>query len=106
MSISAYDAFSTMFYALDAAYSDLGGAVLRSYLTNANPFLFAGEGSADPAVFELFKQEFDSRIGDSASPEEARLFVRDYLGNEGEVLLAAFDAVADSERWESAISGL
>lgn len=106
MSTSSYCAFEAMFYALDAAYDENKNLALRSYLANANPFLFANEGSADPAVYETFKQGYDLALGLDASVEEARMFVREYLKGEGEALLESFDEIADAESWEKAILGL
>lgn len=106
MGTSSYNTFKAMFYALDAVYDENKNPVLRSYLTKANPFLFADEGSADPAVYEAFMREYDLALGSDASPEDAMRFVRAHLKGESEDLLEAFDKVADAESWKDTLRSI
>lgn len=99
MRISAYKAFVTMFYALDAAYDENKSDELGQFLGGANPFLFKGEGSADTAVYEGFKIGFP----DNADETESLRFVRNYLLKQGEFLLNAFDSIADIDAWIKAL---
>ena len=103
MSVTAYAAFIAMYYALDAAYDEIGGEELRRYLSDANPFLFIGEGSADPAVYAEFEQAYKGTCGDCSNAQEALAAVRDYLGRQdADALIAAFDSVVDYASWEKA----
>lgn len=79
MSATAYAAFIAMYYALDAAYDAIGEEELRRYLSDANPFLFKGEGSADPAVYAELEQAYRGACGDNPDAQEALSVVRDYL---------------------------
>lgn len=106
-----YQAFVSMFYALDVAFKKNGTERLRSFLSEANPFLWKDKGSADPAVYEEFSKSFGERFGiQGATPEEARLFVRDYLGiqdneycwAEGD-FVAAFDSIVTPQLWERSL---
>lgn len=103
MSVTAYAAFIAMYYALDAAYDAIGDEELRRYLSDANPFLFKGEGSADPAVYAEFEQAYKGACGDDPNAQEALAAVRGYLGRQDtDALIAAFDSVVDYESWEKA----
>lgn len=104
MSVTAYAAFIAMYYALDAAYDAIGDEQLRRYLSDANPFLFKGEGSADPAVYAEFEQAYKGVCGDDPNAQEALAAVRGYLkGQDAGVLIAAFDSVVDPGRWEECL---
>ena len=68
------------FYALDAAFEKGGTEYLRSFLSEANPFLWKRRRLTDPAVYEEFTKAFDERFGSQgAASEEARSFARDYF---------------------------
>lgn len=99
MRVDAYRAFVMMFYALDATYDGGSPDGLRNYLSDANPFLFKDEGSADASVFESFKSGFP----DDADEIGAFRYVRDYLSRLDEVLLKSFDSVVDAEAWKRAL---
>lgn len=118
MTVTAYDAFVNMYYALDAAFDEHNSDRLREFVSEADPFLWKDKGSADPAVYIEFEQAWKKRFGDGqVTPPEARQFVSDYLKTQdegeyafapaGDVTLAeAFDSVADEETWEEALSEL
>ena len=99
MKVDAYKAYVTMFYALDAAYDNNNSSELGQFLSAANPVLFKGEGSADIAVYEGFRVDYP----DDAEEAEALSFVRDYLAKQGELLLAAFDSIANAAAWNEAL---
>lgn len=105
MKVSAYDTFVAMYYALDAAYDEIKDEELRAFLSDANPFLFKDEGSADPAIFAEFSEEFEAEFKDGASEQESLDFVRDYLRSQNAtVLIATFDTIVDSAKWAKALN--
>lgn len=119
MKVDVYDSFVAMYQALDVAFDEHPTSErLRAFVSESNPFLWEGKGSADPAVYIEFERAWNRRFGRSdATAPEAREFARDYLGtqDEGEysfapaggmTLAEAFDSVADEETWEEALSDL
>lgn len=104
MTLTAHKAFVAMFYALDAAYDDNHDRDLGSFLSAANPFLFKGEGSADVAVYDEFRCEYNLQYPEGAKPEEARLFVRGFLDAKSDKLVRFFDGVANASSWADAVS--
>lgn len=119
MRVDVYDSFVAMHQALDAAFDEHPSSErLRSFASEANPFLWEGKGSADPAVYIEFRQAWEKRFGNhEVTPPEARQFVRSYLGTQdegeysfaptgGTTLVEAFDSVADEQTWEEALSEL
>lgn len=105
MQVTAYTAFVAMYQALDAAYDTIKSESLRQYLSDANPFLFEGEGSADPAVYVEFEQLFNETCGKSPSAVDALSAVRSYLGEQdADALVAAFDSVVTPECWEKVVN--
>lgn len=119
MQVDVYDSFVAMYQALDAAFDEHPTSErLRTFASEANPFLWKGKGSADPAVYAEFEQAWEKEFGDrEVKAPEARQFVRGHLKaqDEGEyafapasdvTLVKAFDSVADEETWEKALSDL
>lgn len=117
MQVDVYDSFVAMYQALDAAFDEHPESErLRTFASEANPFLWKGEGSADPAVYIEFEQAWEKEFGDrKVTALEARQFVRSHLKTQdegeyafapaGDVTLAeAFDSVADEKTWEEALS--
>lgn len=111
MQTHSYQTFVSMFYARDAEFEENGTERLRTFLSEANPFLWKDKGSADPAVYEEFSKAFDERFGtQGAVPEDAMAFVRDYLGTqnseycwvEGD-LVAAFDGIVTPQLWKQSL---
>ncbi|MDD6694013.1 MAG: hypothetical protein PUE38_06580 [Olsenella sp.] len=114
-----HDSFVAMYQALDAAFDEHPSSErLREFASEANPFLWKGKGSADPAVYIEFEHAWKERFGNHeiAAPE-ARQFVRGHLKTQDEdeyafapagdvTLVEAFDSVADEATWEEALSEL
>ena len=99
-----------MFQALDALWDECHDDTLAGYLSEANPHLFKGKGSADPAIWAEFSATFAKRFPDGeTSLEDAYGFVTEYLegisdeyskvypGNKR--LADAFLEIAPIERW-------
>lgn len=118
MTVTAYDTFVNMYYALDAAFEERSSDRLREFVSESNPFLWKDKGSADPAVYIEFERAWKKELGDGqVTPSEARRFVRAYLKaqDEGEyafapagevTLVGAFDSIADEKSWEETFSEL
>ena len=80
--MTAYETFVMLFYSLDAMYDERPNESLGNYLSGLNPFLFEGEGSADPAEYDEFETEFSKVFtSGSAKPERAYEFCQKYLKN-------------------------
>ena len=110
MRADAYSTFVNMFQALDALWDECHDDTLAGYLSEANPHLFKGKGSADPAIWAEFSATFAKRFPDGeTSLEDAYGFVTEYLegisdeyskvypGNKR--LADAFLEIAPIERW-------
>ena len=52
--MSKYELFCMIFYVLDAEWDETKNKHLGTFLSAANPFLFKGTGSANPAIYEHF----------------------------------------------------
>ena len=78
--MTAYETFVMLFYSLDAVYDESPNESLGNYLSGLNPFLFEGEGSADPAEYNDFETEFSKTFTSGlAEPESAYEFCKKYL---------------------------
>lgn len=73
------DIFILVFYALDNIYDKKPTEVLGNFLSDMNPFLFKGEGSAVPDVYEAFKKSFEEKFEKECSEKESYYFVKDYI---------------------------
>ena len=114
MQATVHDAFTAMYYALEAAtdnYSDQG---LQTFAQDCDPFVWKDRLSADPAVYAEFSEAFSASCGEQAvSAEEARAFCRGWLEKQAATLefyagplVAAFDSIATPEDWEAALANL
>ena len=80
MRFSCWTYYLTTYYALDVAYVHCPSESLNEYLSEANPALWQGGGSADPAVWHEFENSFLASFGNSnAEPAGALRFVRHYI---------------------------
>lgn len=109
----AYSTFVNMFMALDALWDECRDDTLAGYLSEANPFLFKGKGSADPAIWAEFSAAFAKCFPDSeVSLVGAHEFVIGYLEDISDAyskaypgskrLADAFQEIAPLERWVEA----
>lgn len=100
--MSVYDYFVMMYYSLDFEYenSDNPGEELRLFLSDLNPFIWAGENSADPATFENFKAAYQKYGTDEA---QGYTFVKKYIRREcSPIIQQAFSSTTE-EDWMSAV---
>ena len=82
-----------VFFALEYASEQMAcpGDALREFLGDANPFLWADKGSADPAIWIEFERAFSSRFPAGDCADEASLaFVREYLASQGAYYVGVF----------------
>lgn len=101
----AWKTFVNMFYALDLAYDDNPSRTLGQFLSDMNPFLFRGAGSADPAIYaefkHLFAMKFDNKNPDS---KETYGFVVAYLEKKNPLFSSLFQANTDEDTWRDTYS--
>ena len=102
--------FFTLDYAFEEALDPSEG--LREYLSDANPFLWKGKGSADPAIWIEFERDYLEHFPSGDAPDsESLAFVRAYLSQQGPYyigvfpggdetpFLELFDAETDPTEW-------
>ncbi len=83
-----------IYFVLDAEWDVSKDAVLGTYLSGANPFLFDDIGSADPSIYI----DFCSKVKDEISIEESRKIAIDYLsGLKCKVLSDSFSTLNECE---------
>ena len=92
MVVDSYSVFVNMFAALDAAWEDgVTDESLRAYLSESSPYTFEGEGSADPAVWAEFRQQFLERFqGNAVELEDSHAFIVGYLKRIGDEYVKAY----------------
>ncbi|MBQ0058627.1 MAG: hypothetical protein KBS83_01515 [Lachnospiraceae bacterium] len=94
--MTKYELFCMIFLTFDADWSETHNEELREYLSDANPFLFQGECSADPAVYTTFcKFIGETKITEATSYELAQKYV-DSLNN---TALSDSFGTLDSAQW-------
>ena len=78
---------------------------LELFCRDANPFLWDGEGSAEPELYEEFCRMYDQRHGSQpCTPAEGRDLARTWLASlegdaYGTALVASLDQIADERAW-------
>lgn len=112
MQATDWQTFVSMYQALDAAYDGGKSQKVFSFIADANPNIWKGKVSGDPAVFSEFSEAFAERFPQGkADPAAAAKFARAFLSEqnaeygwaEGD-LVASFDSVVTPELWERALS--
>lgn len=102
MKMRVYDYFVMMYYSLDFEYEngDNPSEELRLFLSDLNPFIWAGENSADPAAFEEFKAAYQKYGTDEA---QGYYFTKEYIRREcSPVIQQAFSPFTE-EDWRTAV---
>ncbi|MDO4962040.1 MAG: hypothetical protein Q4E57_09395 [Eubacteriales bacterium] len=91
-----YELYCAIFLAFDADWDETHNEGLREYLSDANPFLFEGENSADPAIYaEFCKFMSEYKLTVENSFEIAQKYV-EHLQNAD--LKESFDLL-EEEQW-------
>lgn len=60
--MNSFEVYIYFYYALDYIFDLTKSDALGDYLSGANPFLFEGCGSADPAIYDEFEKEFKNEF--------------------------------------------
>lgn len=84
MSVSPHDIYLNMYYELNAAWKAKPNDALGDYLSDANPFLWKGRHSADPAIWAEYNDAFKKlRPNGCQTLEDSYDFVCTYLQEAG-----------------------
>ncbi len=67
--MNCFDLFKMIFYVFDNEYNN-GSKEIGDLCSSMNPFLFEGEGSAVPDLYEDFKKEFATKFNDKCTVEQ------------------------------------
>ena len=114
MQVTMHDVFVAMYYALEAATDKYDDQKLRTFIQDCDPFVWKDRLSADPAVYAEFSEAYTVAFGDGfVSAEEARVFCRAWLKKQAAAqefyagpLVTAFDSIATTRDWASALTEL
>ena len=98
--MNTYDMFIMMFYALDSRYDEDSPEEFANFLSSANPFLFADEGSAVPYVYSEFKEAYQ-KYGKNASDEYS--FVSLFIDTECDLVIKKAFSEISREEWDEAL---
>lgn len=105
--MNKYQIFIALFYVLDAEYDECKDERLGNYLSGMNPFLFKGEGSADPAIYSEFSSIFKTKIGtveEELEYNEAYDFVKCYLGKINNTIVLNYFLKTSKDTWINTLS--
>lgn len=111
MQFDDYQVFLAMYQILDTSYRDNRLEKTLSFISDADPNVWEGRCSGDPAVFVEFEEMFAKRFPEGAAEAgQAFAFVREYLElqnkeydwNEGD-LTWAFESGTKLKPWEDAL---
>ena len=117
--MTQFELFCTVFYAIDAIWWKTGGEKfiksngknnevqnedLRMFLSDANPFLWAGEISADPAMYEDFREIItQENIPIEESYDYASQYIDSLTYYYADGVLEAFRTITRSE-WDEGVN--
>jgi hypothetical protein len=80
MQATDWQTFVSMYQALEAAYDEGKSQKVLSFIADANPNVWKGKVSGDPAVFSEFSEAFTERFSQGrADPAAAEEFAREFL---------------------------
>ena len=98
--MNQFELFCMVFYVLDAVWDDTKDPVVREYLSDANPFLFADIGSAILSEFTHFCEVVTENITVANSYSLAQKYINN-LHNEN--ITKAFYSI-DEEDWNESVT--
>lgn len=97
--ITRFDLFCMIYYLLELCYDDNNEEDLGEYLSDANPFIFDDEGSADPAIYNEFSETNPEMIDLSESYDIAMRYIKKLsLGNCTNLALSM-----SQDEWDNAL---
>ena len=94
--MSGFDLFILIFYALDHYWDKHGGAELGNFLSGMNPFLFLGEGSAVPDVYDKYEKFLSGR---DVTLENSYQIACEYIGYLGEEYISDAFSWVEKDKW-------
>ena len=75
--MNTFEYFSLIFFMLDACWEDTKDTNLGQFLSEMNPYMWGTEDSADPAVYEEFKEFMkDKNLGKDNGFELAKEYLK------------------------------
>lgn len=98
--MTRYDLFCMIFLALDADWEETQDDELGRYLSDANPFLFAGEGSAIEDVYKLFCELIPDEV---IGPENSFALAKKYVEHLNNKAVAESFNLLEEEQWKDAL---
>ena len=98
--MNKFDLYSMIFFALDADWDDTHDEELGRYLSDANPFLFAGKVSAVRSVYN----DFSAFVGDRAIEKENSFEIaKEYVRHINIDAVTESFALLEEEQWNEAL---
>ncbi len=98
--MTRYDLFCMIFLALDADWDETHDEELGKYLSDANPFLFAGESSAVEDVYNAFCKVITN---EDVKKEQSFKLAKKYVKSLNiKAVIDSFDLLKE-EQWEDAL---
>ena len=112
----SFTIYVNAYYAVQEAYDaarrswERPAEGLEEFCKDANPFLWDGDGSAEPSLYESFCEEFGAQADKddgSCSAKTGRQIARTWLASlegdrYGSSLVSSLDETADEREWEKA----
>ena len=97
---STFELYCMIYLVLDAEWDDTKDECLGQFLSEASPFTFADNGSADPAVYADFKRQITEPI----TLENSFVLAKRYIDSlRDTTILEAFSWIDESE-WRECVS--
>lgn len=107
--LDTYTSFKLLYYALDSVFDETKNEGLGEFCSNMNPFIFADEGSADPAIYSNYKKQFEEKFNKECSIIDAYNFAKQYLNKETDIYakyaIEAFNNIS-LEDWTNAANNI
>lgn len=108
--IDCYTTYKLLFYGLDSLWEENNNSDLGQFLSEMNPLLFEEEGSADPAIYNSFKEKFNVTFPlKTCEIEQGYYFSIEFLkvnSNMYAKIAATYFSSISLEDWNNAASNL
>lgn len=95
-----FEVYKNFFYALDYVYDNYKNKELGNFLSEANPFLFNDEGSADSCIYYEFKKIFlEDNKNEDISEKDVYNWIVKYINKlDNSIVKEAFSKIS-FEMW-------